>query len=86
MDFGHEVGEVELQVEVGGGGGGEMDGDGKMHVGEEEKVALMDEMDRRIEAFMKRYSWAWEEGEAVGKLTAYFEMGKRSGGREWRGD
>jgi hypothetical protein len=25
---------------------------------------------------MKRYSWAWEEGEAVGKLTAYFEMVK----------
>jgi thiamine-triphosphatase len=86
MDFGHEVGEVELQVEVGGSGGGDLDGDGKMHVGEEEKAALMDEMDRRIEAFMERYSWAWEEGEAVGKLTAYFEMGKRSGGREWRGD
>ncbi|KAK4121694.1 hypothetical protein N657DRAFT_673462 [Parathielavia appendiculata] len=49
---------VELQVEVHDGGG-----DGK--TGQEEKAALMDEMDRKIEAFMKRYAWAWEEGEAV---------------------
>ncbi|AEO67146.1 uncharacterized protein THITE_2010984, partial [Thermothielavioides terrestris NRRL 8126] len=61
MDFGHEVGEVELQVEVEGG------------IGEGEKAVLMEEMDRRIVAFMRRYAWAWEEGEAVGKLTAYFE-------------
>lgn len=62
MDFGHEVGEVELQVEVGG------------EIDEGEKRGLMEEMDRRIEEFMRRYAWAWERGEAVGKLTAYFEM------------
>jgi thiamine-triphosphatase len=63
MDFGHEVGEVELQVEV------------PVEEAQKEKgVAMMEEMDRRIEGFMKRYAWAWEEGEAVGKLTAYFEM------------
>ncbi|SPQ23846.1 aea923be-eb16-4998-bfb9-11f02ef90806 [Thermothielavioides terrestris] len=42
MDFGHEVGEVELQVEVEGG------------IGEGEKAVLMEEMDRRIVAFMRR--------------------------------
>ena len=65
MDFGHEVGEVELQVEWAEGGEG-LAG----------KEVVMEEMDRRIEGFMKRYWWAWEEGEAVGKLTAYFEMVK----------
>jgi thiamine-triphosphatase len=73
MDFGHEVGEVELQVEVGGREGEVM--------GEVEKGAVMEEMDQRIERFMQRYAWAWERGDAVGKLTAYFEMVKRRGGR-----
>ncbi|KAK3292158.1 CYTH-like domain-containing protein [Chaetomium fimeti] len=68
MDFGHEVGEVELQVEVGGA------------VGEEEKRVMMEAMDRRVEGFMERYAWAWESGEPVGKLTAYFEMLKRREG------
>ncbi|KAK4100926.1 hypothetical protein N658DRAFT_534932 [Parathielavia hyrcaniae] len=77
MDFGHEVGEVELQVEFHGQGGG---GDGDK-MGEEEKAAVMEDMDRRIEGFMKRYAWAWEEGGAVGKLTAYFAMMKRRGER-----
>jgi thiamine-triphosphatase len=72
MDFGHEVGEVELQVDVGGDAA-----DGEM--GEEEKGVVMEEMDRKIEEFMKRYAWAWEEGEAVGKLTAYFEMVDKRG-------
>ncbi|KAK3306520.1 CYTH-like domain-containing protein [Chaetomium strumarium] len=63
MDFGHEVGEVELQVEV------------PIDEAEKERGAvMMEEMDRRIEGFMKRYAWVWETGEAVGKLTAYFEM------------
>ena len=65
MDFGHEVGEVELQVEWVEG-----------REGLAGKEMVMEEMDRKIERFMKRYWWAWEEGEAVGKLTAYFEMFK----------
>ncbi|KAK4241985.1 CYTH-like domain-containing protein [Achaetomium macrosporum] len=69
MDFGHEVGEVELQVEV-------PVGDAE----EEKGVLIMEEMDRRIEEFMKNYAWAWECGEAVGKLTAYFEMVRRKNG------
>ena len=47
MDFGHEVGEVELQVEWVEGGEG-LAG----------KEAVMEETDRRIEGFMKRYWWA----------------------------
>jgi thiamine-triphosphatase len=68
-DFGHEVGEVELEVELAGGGG----------MGEEEKAVIMEAMDCKVEAFMERYAWAWERGEAVGKLTAYFEMLERRG-------
>ena len=65
MDFGHEVGEVELQVEVERG------------ITEEEKGRVMEEMDGKIEEFMTRYAWAWDRGKPVGKLTAYFEMVER---------
>ncbi|KAH6631517.1 CYTH-like domain-containing protein [Chaetomium tenue] len=68
--IGHEVGEVELQVEVEG------------EVGEGEKGVMMEGMDRRVEEFMQRYAWAWERGEVVGKLAAYFEMLERRGGAE----
>lgn len=64
-DFGHEVGEVELQVEVHG------------DMREEEKRRVMGEMDGRIGGFMERYGWAFGEGRAVGKLTAYFEWVKK---------
>lgn len=60
-DFGHEVGEVELQVEVDG-------------LTKNEKKRVVGEMDDRIGQFMERYSWAFEEGKAVGKLTAYAKM------------
>ncbi|KAK4130097.1 hypothetical protein BT67DRAFT_392107 [Trichocladium antarcticum] len=69
MDFGHEVGEVELQVEVARGMGGA------------EKARVMEEMDGRIGVFMERYAWAWEAGTAVGKLTAYLAMVARARGR-----
>ncbi len=69
MDFGHEVGEVELQGELAADRAGMA-------------AAVMEEMDARIEGFMKRYGWAWEEGEAVGKLTAYFDMVKAREGRK----
>lgn len=66
MDFGHEVGEVELQVAVEALGKG----------GEERE---MERMDGRIAEFMERYKWAfdWSRGEAKGKLTAWFEMIER---------
>lgn len=64
MDFGHEVGEVELQVEMGART-------------ESEKSRVMGQMDERIGAFMERYAWAFAPGKPVGKLVAYFEASKR---------
>ncbi|KAK0725002.1 CYTH-like domain-containing protein [Lasiosphaeris hirsuta] len=66
MDFGHEVGEVELQEEVEGS--------------EEEKGRKMEEMDRRIGAFMERHAWAFVVGKPKGKLVAYFEKKQRESG------
>ncbi|KAK4232453.1 CYTH-like domain-containing protein [Podospora fimiseda] len=67
MDFGHVVGEVELQKEWVGDG-------------EEGKREEMRRMDLRLKGFMKRYGWAFDMGgekEVEGKLTAYFRiMGK----------
>lgn len=60
-DFGHEVGEVELQAEVDA-------------LTENEKKRVMAGMDERIGQFMERYSWAFVQGKAVGKLTAYAKM------------
>jgi len=66
MDFGHVVGEVELQQEV------LMD----VRTGfpsERQKQRMMQDMDGKISEFMRRYSWAFTQGEPKGKLTAYFE-------------
>ena len=69
-DFGHEVGEVELQVELEG-------------ATEAEKKRMMGEMDGRIVRFMDRYAWAFARGKPVGKLVAYFEaMDKRKKRKE----
>jgi thiamine-triphosphatase len=65
MDFGHEVGEVELQSEV--------------HLAytgqalEDHKQRAMQQMDQEIVAFMQRHRWAFAAGVPIGKLTAYFE-------------
>lgn len=67
MDFGHEVGEVELQQVL--------KGEHEMP-SEEAKREAMQEMDERIVAFMDKYKWAFAPGEAKGKLTAYFERFK----------
>jgi thiamine-triphosphatase len=61
MDFGHTVGEVELQEEV-------------QFPGEREKRWKMKEMDGRIARFMEQYSWAFRPGVPKGKLTVYFEL------------
>lgn len=65
-DFGHVVGEVELEREVPAG----VEGDGKE--GGYNKAMVVAEMDREIDAFMKSYPWAFPPGEPVGKLSAYF--------------
>lgn len=66
MDFGHTVGEVELQQEVTFTGT-------TQHAIEQEMQRKMQEMDEKIARFMKRYSWAFLSGTPKGKLTAYFE-------------
>lgn len=65
-DFGHTVGEVELEYYL------EQEGNSSCDNGQlgESKMA---DMDARISAFMKRYSWAFCAGVPKGKLTAYFE-------------
>ena len=71
MDFGHEVGEVELQSEV-----------HLAHAGQEledHKQRVMQRMDEEIVAFMDRYRWAFAAGVPIGKLTAYFE--RKAAGR-----
>lgn len=65
MDFGHQVGEIELQKSLAGENGGAPT--------ERQKQQEMQIMDGRIVAFMKTYAWAFSLGEPKGKLTAYFE-------------
>ncbi|PYI24693.1 hypothetical protein BO99DRAFT_398178 [Aspergillus violaceofuscus CBS 115571] len=68
-DFGHTVGEVELELRW----------DCRDNCTESEvercRAAKMAEMDERITVFMRRYSWAFCAGMPMGKLTAYFERG-----------
>ncbi|OAL46254.1 hypothetical protein IQ07DRAFT_201249 [Pyrenochaeta sp. DS3sAY3a] len=66
MDFGHVVGEVEIEKTVTFGA---VDEEGL----EEQRRTAMKSMDERIGAFMKRYAWAFGGGVPKGKLTAYFE-------------
>jgi thiamine-triphosphatase len=67
MDFGHTVGEVELQEEV------QFTATANSLI-EQQKREKMKEMDKRIEAFMNKYSWAFHLGTPKGKLMAYFEL------------
>jgi thiamine-triphosphatase len=67
MNFGHTVGEVELQEE------GQFTATANLPI-EQQKRERMKEMDKRIEVFMDRYSWAFHLGVPKGKLTAYFEL------------
>ena len=78
VDFGHEVGEVELQRTLEGNSKSEGPGSAAAAPSEEEKRAEMQRMDESITEFMRRYSWAFAKGPPVGKLTAYFEkIGKK---------
>ncbi|KAF1994236.1 hypothetical protein P154DRAFT_557377 [Amniculicola lignicola CBS 123094] len=66
MDFGHSVGEVELQQQT------TFTATTSLFV-EQQKQRKMQEMDDRIAKFMEQYSWAFCRGVPKGKLTAYFE-------------
>jgi thiamine-triphosphatase len=63
-DFGHSVGEVELQKTI------EIDDDDESSVARGKAITA--DMDRQIEGFMKKYSWAFSTDKPVGKLSAYF--------------
>ena len=67
MDFGHTVGEVELQEEV------QFTATENPSI-EQRKRDKMKEMNKRIEMFMDRYSWAFHLGVPKGKLSAYFDL------------
>ncbi|KAH8728851.1 CYTH-like domain-containing protein [Phaeosphaeriaceae sp. PMI808] len=67
MDFGHIVGEVELQQQI------DFITTKDLPI-EEQKQRTMQEMDDKIAKFMGRYSWAFCPGIPKGKLTAYFEQ------------
>ncbi|KAE8150280.1 CYTH-like domain-containing protein [Aspergillus avenaceus] len=64
-DFGHTVGEVELECRL--------ERVGSEIEFEKLRAKKMAEMDERIVGFMRRYSWAFCAGVPKGKLTAYFE-------------
>ena len=72
MDFGHEVGEVELERTV----TLPQDQDSAFDV-EAWKRSITQDMDHQIQAFMKRYHWAFRPGIPRGKLTAFFERQRR---------
>lgn len=71
VDFGYEVGEVELQSEV--------------HLAhtsqelEDHKQRAMQQMEEEIIVFMERYQRAFAASVPMGKLTAYFERKPASG-------
>ena len=64
-DFGHSVGEVELQHTM------EVDDDNELLA---QRQALSSRMDREIETFINQYSWAFPSGKPIGKLSAYFGL------------
>lgn len=70
IDFGHEASEVELELER-----TVMLPRDNHHSARLQamKCDITRDVDRQIEAFMKRYRWALGSGIPRGKLTAYFE-------------
>lgn len=62
-DFGHTVGEVELERDA-----------AKASCEGEDKTLAIAAMDEDIDEFMRRFAWAFPAGKPVGKLSAYFEQ------------
>ncbi|TID18251.1 hypothetical protein E6O75_ATG06327 [Venturia nashicola] len=93
-DFGHVVGEVELEVDTEKQEIGDGDGDGGVGVSAAEgfigaegsdrngEAQLLKNMDVEIETFMRKYLWAFPVGgKVVGKLSAYFKWLEADKGR-----
>jgi thiamine-triphosphatase len=67
MNFGHTVGEVELEEDF--------HFSVTANASKEHQIwEKMTEMDKRIGVFMNRYHWAFQPGVPKGKLMAYFEL------------
>ena len=65
-DFGHTVGEVELEIPT--------------RVKDEDNARkIMVMMDQKIADFLQRYEWAFSSDVPIGKLSAYFERQSREG-------
>lgn len=60
-DFGHTVGEVELEKDA-----------SEASLEDEDRARAIAAMDEEIDGFMRRFVWAFPPGKPVGKLTAYF--------------
>lgn len=73
-DFGHVVGEVELERAVSAAGEKDDAGDQSEH---RKRAQMIAEMDQEIDEFMKQYVWAFPPGRPVGKLSAYFALKQR---------
>lgn len=78
-DFGHVVGEVELERMMVGSSGTEGGSSSSQGVGEarDDRTRAISEMDREIDNFMKNYLWAFPPGKPIGKLSAYFALKKQ---------
>lgn len=61
-DFGHTVGEVELEKDA-----------AEASLEGEDRARAIAAMDEEIDGFMRSFGWAFPAGKPVGKLTAYFE-------------
>lgn len=84
-DFGHVVGEVELEKKVtvtvaGSKQGAAGPGSGGAVEEHEEKVNglpvshVIAQMDQEIDDFMRWHEWVFPPGKPVGKLSAYFAL------------
>ncbi|KAK6436856.1 hypothetical protein LTR95_006949 [Oleoguttula sp. CCFEE 5521] len=74
-DFGHEVGEVELERIVVPPG----QEDNKFDIAAWNRK-ITQEIDSEIHGFMTHYHWAFRKEEPIGKLTAYFERQRQDQG------
>lgn len=79
-DFGHAVGEVELEEVV-----EEISNDENEALWAAKRQGMTTQMDRQIETFMQDYSWAFPVGKPVGKLSAYFASKKEGAGSNFYG-
>ena len=73
-DFGHVVGEVEMERQIYIPGQGDVD---RSQEEDQQRAQMIAEMDHEIDDFMKRYKWAFPPGKPVGKLSAYFALKQR---------